>query len=185
MAVDRQPSLRLAKLDECDEIQTLINLSARRLAIRDYTAEQIEIALHGVWGLDTQLVRDRTYFVAEINGVIAGCGGWSWRRTLFGSDSIGSRDDTVLDPTTEAGKIRAFFVHPDHVRKGIGRNILELCELEAERSGFRRLELGATLPGQRLYRSYGYIAGDAYEYECEPGNFMTIIPMSKDLSGGA
>ncbi len=181
--VNRKPKIRLAQLDECTEIQRVINLSARELAADDYTAEQIEIALRGVWGLDTQLVRDGTYFVAEIDGAIVGCGGWSWRRTLFGSDALGGRDDGPLDPATEAGKIRAFFVHPHYVRKGIGHEILERCELEAKHFGFRCLELGATLPGQRLYQSHGYIAGVGYEYECEPGKYMTIIPMRKEIGG--
>jgi len=180
---NQRPKIRLAQFAECNEIQTVINQSARELAVSDYTSEQIEIALRGVWGLDIQLIRDGTYFVAEIDGAIVGCGGWSWRRTLFGSDTFGNRDDAALDPATEAGKIRAFFVHPDHVRKGIGCEILEQCERKAQNFGFRCLELGATLPGQRLYRAYGYIAGDAYEYECEPGKFMTIIPMSKDIGG--
>lgn len=178
-----RPKIRLAQLDECNEIQAVINRSARELAADDYTSDLIEIALRGVWGLDTQLIRDGTYLVAVCDGTIVGCGGWSWRRTLFGSDAFGERDSQPLDPETEPGKIRAFFVHPHYVRKGIGREILKRCEFAARDFGFRQLELGATLPGQRLYQALGYVAGDAYEYECEPGKYMTIIPMSKDISG--
>jgi len=178
----RRLKIRPAGLAECDAIRSLINTSARTLAAGDYTIEQIEVALQGVWGLDTQLVRDGTYFVAEHDDIIAGCGGWSWRRTLFGGDALGSRDDRPLDAETEPAKIRAFFVHPNYARQGIGSRILEHCEREARSLGFRQLELGATLPGERLYRAHGYISGEPYAYECQPGKFMTIIPMSKQLA---
>ncbi len=179
---NKRPQIRLARLEECNEIQSVINRSVRGLAANDYTTEQIEIALLGVLGLDTQLIQDGTYYVAELDGAIVGCGGWSWRRTLFGSDALGNRNNDALDPAKEPGKIRAFFVLPQHARKGIGREILELCEAKARDFGFYRLELGATLPGQRLYQSFGYTAGDSYEYECKPGKYITIIPMSKQLS---
>ncbi len=174
-------TIRQAALNDSTAILAVIDQSARAIAESDYTPEQIELALQGAFGLDTQLVKDGTYFVAELDGLIVGCGGWSWRKTLFGGDAITGKDDEPRDPATESGRIRAFFVHPDHMRKGIGRQIVERCESEAWGFGFRRLELGATLPGERLYRSLGYIAAEPYEYECEPGKFMTVIPMSKDI----
>lgn len=181
MSTRERFTIRLATIDDCDVIQSLIDISARHLAADDYTAEQIETALLGVWGLDTQLVRDGTYFVAELDGIVIGCGGWSWRRTLFGSDALGSRDDRPLEAATEPAKIRAFFVLPEYARQGIGSRILEQCERAARESGFSSFQLGATLPGERLYRTHGYLSGEPYEYECLPGKFMTIIPMSKTL----
>jgi GNAT superfamily N-acetyltransferase len=173
--------IRQARQDDCAAIQTLIEVSARQLGADDYDSEQIEAALRGVWGLDTQLVRDRTYFVAAADTLLVGCGGWSFRRTLFGADSLNDRDDIRLDPKTEAAKIRAFFVHPAYVRRGFGRKILRQCELAATNHGFSRLELGATLPGERLYRACGYVASKPSEYDCSNGIFMMIIPMNKVL----
>ena len=174
--------IRLAELNEGNEIQRLIDKSARALAVDDYTSEQIEVALQGVWGLDSQLLTDRTYFVACFSEVLVGCGGWSKRHTLFGGDDLQGRNSSLIDPITEAAKIRAFFIHPDYARKGIGSKILKRCEIEANKCGYRRLELGATLPGKRLYQSHGYIAGTPYEYECVEGKFMTIVPMSKAIA---
>lgn len=174
-------TIRKATLDDSKAILAVINQSARAIAESDYTPEQVELALQGAFGLDTQLVKDGTYFVAELDGLIVGCGGWSWRKTLFGGDAIAGRNDEPRDPATESGRIRAFFVNSDHMRKGIGRQIVELCESEARGFGFKRMELGATVPGERLYRALGYIAAESYEHECEPGKFMTVIPMSKDI----
>ena len=176
--------IRPATLDDYDEIEALIKLSSRSLASQDYTTEQIEIALQAVLGVDTQLIRDGTYFVAESAGRIIGCGGWSRRRTLFGGDAVQGRDDQALDPKVDAAKIRAIYVHPEHARQGLGTQILKHCENAAQRHGFIRLELGATLPGQRLFQSHGYLAGQPYEYECLPGKFMTVVPMKKDLDVG-
>ena len=175
--------IRTATLADCDEIQSLIIKSSRALSKNDYTAEQIEIALQAVLGVDTQLIRDGTYFVAEMGGSIVSCGGWSKRRTLFGGDKLADRDDAELDPRADAAKIRALYVHPEHARKGIGSQILAKCEREAQRNGFKRLELGATLPGQRLFKAHGYIAGEPYEYECKPGIYLTAVPMQKDIGG--
>ncbi|PCJ44331.1 MAG: GNAT family N-acetyltransferase [Moraxellaceae bacterium] len=172
--------VRLAELKEVDDIQRLIEKSSRSLAASDYTSEQIEIALKGVWGLDTQLILDHTYFVSEVDGILVGCGGWSRRATLFGNDALKERDDSKLNPAEDAAKIRAFFVHPQYARRGIGSTILKHCEKEAIKSGYCRFELGATLPGQRLYQSFGYIAGTPYDYECVPGKYMKIVPMHKD-----
>jgi GNAT superfamily N-acetyltransferase len=174
--------IRLATLADRDAIQQLINESSRKLATDDYTHEQVEIALRAVLGVDSRLIEDGTYFLAVTDGKIVGCGGWSCRKTMFGGDRIPERDNTKLDPAVDAAKIRALYVLPRHAREGIGTKILEHCESEARRHGFHRLELGATLPGHKLFRTCGFVSGEAFEYECEPGTSLTIIPMSKDIS---
>jgi GNAT superfamily N-acetyltransferase len=107
-------------------------------------------------GLDTQLIDDRTYFVVESGGRIAGCGGWSRRAPPFGGDHSSNRDDRLLDPGTDPARVRAMYTHPDFARRGVGRMILSLCEAAAAAAGFRRVELVATLAGERLYGACGY-----------------------------
>ncbi|HJY36706.1 MAG TPA: GNAT family N-acetyltransferase, partial [Steroidobacteraceae bacterium] len=116
---------------------SLIARSARELSAGDYTPEQVEGALRGAFGVDTQLILDRTYFVAEADGKLVACGGWSKRRTLFGGDARSGRDAADLDPATDAAKIRAFFVDPAYARRGLGSAILERCESAARACGFR------------------------------------------------
>src|SRR5262245_20151535 len=128
-------SIRPARLEDSAALEQLIAASARELSAGDYTPEQIEGALQGAFGLDTQLIHDQTYFVAEADGKIVGCGGWSKRRTLFGGDAGSERDAGELNPTRDAAKIRAFFVDPSYARKGIGKAILERCESEARAQG--------------------------------------------------
>jgi len=175
--------IRKAILQDRDTLETLITRSARQLGAQDYTAEQIEAALRGAFGVDTQLIRDDTYFVVESGGDIVGCGGWSRRRTLFGGDVHIERSATELDPRVEPGKIRAFFVSPEHARKGIGTIILKHCEEDARSFGFLRLELMATLPGVRLYAQHGYVPGAAIQHELAPGLNIEFVPMSKTLHG--
>ena len=173
--------LRKATLHDLPILEKLIALSARTLGVQDYTAEQIEAALRGAFGVDTELILDGTYLVAECEGEIVGCGGWSRRRTLFGGDKSATRDSGLLDPRTEAAKIRAFFIHPEHARRGIGRALLERCEAEALAHGFSRCELMATLPGVRLYAASGYRAGDPIQYELRPGLTIEFVPMNKSI----
>lgn len=175
--------LREANTEDAVEIQALIARSIRRLGAGDYSAEQIEGALRGAFGLDTQLIADGTYFVVESESGLIGCGGWSYRRTLFGSDAHAERDGGVLDPHTEAAKIRAFFVDPAAARHGIGSALLEHCEAEARRHGFRRAELMATLPGLRLYEARGYAPGARIQYPLGSGLAIEFVPMSKSLTG--
>lgn len=167
---------------DCPELESLIARSARQLGSTDYTPEQIEGALKGAFGVDTCLIQDGTYFVVEADNIIVGCGGWSRRKTLFGGDSGAARDDEELDPAIQPAKIRAFFVDPDHARKGIGKAILEHCESEALAHGFRQCELMATLPGLRLYRKYGYVAGTPIQYQLESGTAIEFVPMRKTIS---
>ena len=174
--------LRKATLDDRAAIAQLIKESARHLSRADYTEDQIEGAIATVFGVDTNLIDDGTYFVAESNGVLVGCGGWSRRRTLFGGDQYATRDEGYLDPATQAAKIRAFFIHPEHARKGIARAILATCEAEAKASGFQALELMSTVPGIKLYRACGYAGDDRVELEVGEGLSIGLLPMRKELT---
>jgi GNAT superfamily N-acetyltransferase len=163
------------------QIEALIARSARVLGAPYYRPSQIEGALRGAFGVDTQLLADRTYFVAERDGRMAGCGGWSFRSTLFGGDARAERDSSTLDPRTQAAKIRAFFVDPAFARRGIGSLLLERCEGEARVRGFSRVELMATLTGVELYAARGYVAGAMVRFDVGPGESIEFIPMQKEL----
>jgi GNAT superfamily N-acetyltransferase len=177
-----EASIRKATLVDRSRIADLIAASARGLSREDYTDQQIESALEtGVFGVDTQLIADGTYYLAEIDGRLIGCGGWSRRKTLFGGDRFARREAEGLDPRSEPAKIRAFFVHPEWSRRGIGRRILERCELEARAHGFRSLEMMATLPGVRLYRTLGFAEDERVEYEMDDGVRIEIVRMRKSL----
>ena len=175
--------IRLAITADIAALQTLIDLSVRSLQAQDYSPAQIEGALGTVFGVDSQLIADGTYFVLEaLNGrekKIVGCGGWSKRKTLFGSDHGSGREDTLLDPLRDNAKIRAFFVHPDWARRGIGSQILDACENAAGDAGFRGFELGATITGERLYRARGYQAIERIEVPLANGASLPIVRMSK------
>ena len=175
-------TLRPATLVDVSALQDLIAASARGLSAGDYTSEQIEAAIGTAWGLDTELIRDGTYLVAEVAGEIVGCGGWSRRRTLFGGDAQGDRDSELLDPSIDPAKVRAFFVKPDWARHGIGRAILHRCESEARQAGFASVELLATLPGVRLYRSQGYEGEARVQHALRGGFLIDFVPMKKMLS---
>ena len=165
---------------DVDALRAVIAASARELSRGDYTPEQVEGALRGAFGVDTQLIRDGSYFVIECGGRIAGCGGWSRRRTLFGGDARAGRDATELDPARDAAKIRAFFIHPDFARRGLGTLLLERCEREAVMFGFRRFEMMATLPGIRLYAARGYAGSVRIEWPLGDGLTIPFLPMSKE-----
>jgi GNAT superfamily N-acetyltransferase len=171
--------LRNATRADREAIQALIERSARGLGAPDYSPEQIEGALRGAFGVDTQLIDDGTYFVAEHDGQLVACGGWSYRRTLFGGDAHDNRSAGELDPARDAAKIRAFFVAPDYARRGLGRALLEHCEAAARARGFTRFELMGTLPGVRLYRALGYSGDEVVHYPVAPGVTIEFVPMSK------
>ena len=174
-------AIRPATLADRGELQGLIARSARGLSTADYRPEQVEGALQGAFGVDSQLINDGTYFVVEEDGVIVGCGGWSFRKTLFGGDKRPERDAAELDPRTEPAKIRAFFVDPAHARRGIGTMLLGKCEAEARLRGFSRVELMSTLPGIRLYSARGYAGVQQVQYEVSQGVVIEFLPMSKRL----
>jgi GNAT superfamily N-acetyltransferase len=176
-------SLRPATEADAPLLRELIARSIRALGSADYTQEQIEAALTGAFGLDTSLVHDGTYFViVDETGFIAGCGGWSRRKTLFGSDSRGDRDDSWLQPGKDFAKIRAFFIDPAHARRGLGRLLLGHCEAEAARAGFTGCELMATLPGKRLYEKCGYVGTSTLDHPLPGGLHITFVPMKKTLT---
>ena len=174
-------TLRRAARADIPALVALIERSAHGLSTADYSQSQVAGALRGAFGVDTQLVDDGTYFVAEEDGVIAGCGGWSFRATLFGGDSRTDRDSSMLDPSTHAAKIRAFFVDPAHARRGVGSLLLERCESEARARGFSRVEMMATLPGVRLYAARGYVGTQHVSYDVGNGEHIDFVPMSKEL----
>lgn len=172
--------MRVATLADVPVLFELIARSIHALGAADYKPAQIEAALQGAFGVDTALIHDGTLFVAETRSrEIVACGGWGRRRTLFGSDARAERDESWLDPNSDAAKIRAFFVDPAHARHGIGRAILARSEAEAIRAGFASFELMATLAGQRLYEKYGYVPGPAIDHPLPGGLTIRMIPMHK------
>jgi len=215
-------SIRLAVEGDVPELRRLIEASVLGLQAGDYSAAQLKRALVAVYGVDTQLIADGTYFVAVVrrseeidyrvigrsghrvienrgtvigsaddhtasdenasaDSLIVGCGGWSRRRTLYGGDQFAGREDSLLDPAWDAAKIRAFFVHPEWARRGIGGMILEACERAAIEAGFRRLEMGATLTGVPFYRAKGYVEMEAEEAPLGEGLTLPIVRMGKDV----
>jgi GNAT superfamily N-acetyltransferase len=169
-------------MDDRPALEQLIAESARGLSRPDYTDAQVEAALGSAFGVDSELIADGTYFVAEADGRLVGCGGWSRHATLFGSDAQPGRRSELLDPARDSARIRAFFVHPDWARRGIGRAILEKSEAEARAHGFRSAELLATLPGHRFYRALGYSGDEWAEYPLADGLTIDFIPMRKSLA---
>ena len=179
-------SLRLATSADIPALRELIDVSVRVLQRADYSAEQLDAALGTAYGVDTQLIADGTYYVVEAVGsagerVIAACGGWSTRKTLYGSDHGPYRDSGLLDPTRDAAKIRAFFVHPEWVRRGIATLILKTCEDAAYAQGFRRFEMGATLTGIPMYAARGYMVGEKLEVPLPNGLSLTVVRMAKTV----
>ncbi|MDQ8757956.1 GNAT family N-acetyltransferase [Sphingosinicella sp. LHD-64] len=166
------------------DLPALRALMARAIAElqRGFLTPQEIAASHSVMGLDTQLVADGTYWLAEAaGGELAGCGGWSRRRTLYGGDhSTKLRDAGLLDPAVDAARIRAMYTDPDFTRRGVGRLILEVCEREAAAAGFRRFELMATLAGVPLYRACGYVPVEEVRAEPVDGVCVPLVRMRKD-----
>lgn len=146
---------RLARHDDLDALRALMDAAISELQ-KPFLDERQVAASRTFMGLDTQLIDDGTYFVVEADGAIAGCGGWSRRATLYGGDHSPGRDAAMLDPATDAARVRAMYTHPDHVRKGVGKLILSLCEDAARAEGFGTAELMGTLAGVPLYRACGY-----------------------------
>src|SRR5262245_43627419 len=174
-----QLSIRTALPEDAPALEQLLRRSVRVLSAGYYTPRQIESALIYVFGVDTQLIADGTYFVAELNGRIVGCGGWSKRRTLYGGDQMKSGEDDLLDPATEAARIRAFFIDPDFARRGVGRKLIAACEEAAAANGFKRLELGATLPGEPMYAAVGYAAIERIDHAMPDGEVLPVVKMQK------
>lgn len=176
-----QKELRLATIHDIDNISRLIQLSARKLGGEFYDQNTIELALKGAFGVDTQLIKDQTYYVIESENTIIACGGWSYRKTLFGSDSNNIRNPEKLNPKTEAAKIRAFFIHPDFSRQGLGKLLLSECENQAKLHGFTQCQLMSTLSGVDFYQKNGYQGNDYIYHNMDNKNQIQFLPMAKFL----
>jgi GNAT superfamily N-acetyltransferase len=174
-------TLRLATIGDLPALVELIPASARALSRGFYTEAQTEAAIRYIFGPDTRLITDGTYFVVEEDGMLAGCGGWSRRRTLYGGDQMKSEEDPFLDPRTEAARIRAFFVHPGFARRGVGSAILDACLEAARAAGFRRIELASTLPGVPFYQALGFEECEPMEAPMPDGTALPIIRMERSL----
>ena len=174
--------LRLASNEDIPRLELLIPLSARALQKPFYTPAQINAALGPIFGVDQQLIRDGTYFVAEREGQIVGCGGWSRRRSLYGGGRDRSMPDEELDPSQDAARVRAFFVHPDWARRGVGRSIMIACEQAIRAANFRNVEIVATLAGEPLYAAFGYAVIERYEIAMTGGLSLPVVRMTKSLA---
>jgi GNAT superfamily N-acetyltransferase len=196
MSTSANISVRKAVPADVPALRELIDASVRGLQAQDYSPTQIESALVTVFGVDSQLIEDGTYFVAEAAvsagdpenarratgaKLIVGCGGWSKRKTLYGSDHWTGREDELLDPRVDAARIRAFFIHPDWARRGIGSLILKTCEDATAASGFTRCEMGATLTGVKLFGAKGYVALENISVPLKNGEGLPVVRMSKTL----
>ncbi|HKW61745.1 MAG TPA: GNAT family N-acetyltransferase [Candidatus Acidoferrum sp.] len=195
MIAATQIRLRLAVPEDVPILRELIEASVRGLQTEDYTPAQIEGALATVFGVDSRLIEDGTYIVAEAppaakasqgaaastksDWTIVGCGGWSKRKTLYGSDNWAGREDALLDPQRDAAKIRAFFIHPDWARQGVGSKILQACEDAARAAGFHRYEMGATLTGAKLFGAKGYVPVNPISIPLKNGATLLVIHMEK------
>ena len=175
------PELRLARLDEADAIDALMKASARDLFPGWYDAEQTAAAIVYVASVDRTLIADGTYFVAGADGELVACGGWSRRDKMYAGAGEGAGDARLLDPATEPARVRAMFVRSDWTRRGLGRRILEACEAAARAEGFRRLLLGATLPGRPLYEAYGFRATGDERVVMPNGVEMAAVMMEMPL----
>jgi N-acetylglutamate synthase-like GNAT family acetyltransferase len=186
--------IRLATINDIAALQGLIRDSVSSLGAEYYSPRQIGRSLAHIFGVDTQLILDGTYFIAEVEGQVAGSGGWSKRKTLFGGDqakaargesllnsSDNSTVDASLDPATDAARIRAFYVHPMWSRKGIASLILKSCEEAARNEGFRNIELAATLPGVPFYLARGYKKAEEILIQMEDDETLSTFLMTRSL----
>jgi GNAT superfamily N-acetyltransferase len=171
---------RLATAADIPALKDLMDRAIGEL-LPAFLSPQEVAASHEIMGLDTQLIEDGTYYIVELDGALAGCGGWSRRATLFGGDHTGGRDAALVDPATEPARVRAMYTHPDFVRRGVGRLILELCESKARVEGFKRCQLAATMAGEPLYAACGYQRIEAFEAETAAGVRVPLVRMGKSI----
>ena len=175
-------TFRKANFKDIDELEQLIQISAKSINSSYYTESEINAALGNAWTVDKQLISDGTYWTVEHqNGKIIGCGGWSKQRLLFGKSESLNLLESELNPDTEPARIRAFFVHPQYTRMGIGKELLKKCENEAELQGFKYIELVATLSGEKLYSANGYRKIKTYEVELGNGITNKVVSMKKNI----
>ena len=176
-----QPTIRNATSGDIDAIKDLIEKSVHGLQAGEYSKSQRDAALGTVFGVDTNLLKDQTYFIIEVGGKIAGCGGWSYRKAMFGADTLTNAEPEKLDPANDAARVRAFFIHPDFARRGLGAVILEHCENAARKAGFKKCALGATLTGVPFYEKHGYKEIEKLETPLPNGETLGIVMMDKSL----
>jgi len=174
--------LRPATATDIPALERLIRESVRTLQAQCYSEAQREGALGTVFGVDSQLIRDGTYYLIEIEGQLAACGGWSRRSTMFGADAGKTAAESALDPARDAARIRAFFVAPAFARRGLGSMLLHECERQARHQGFSRFELVATLPGEPLYARHGFTASERYAVPLGNGETLPVVRMHKAIS---
>lgn len=173
--------LRLAREEDIPALAALIELSVRNLLSPHYAPEVLEASLGTAFGVDSQLIRDGTYFTVEADGRLVACGGWSRRATTYGGDQGRAAEDPLLDPAADAARIRAFFVHPDWARRGIGRALLDAAESAARAAGFRQALLVGTLAGEKLYAACGYAEEERYDAPLPGGLALPVVHMTKRL----
>jgi len=174
--------LRPATMADLPALERLIDASVRQLSTGLYTPAQIESSLRFVFGTDTQLIADQSYFVIEEAGSIVAAGGWSRRATLYGGDQLKGEADPLLDPARDPARIRAFFVHPNWTRRGLARQLYDACASEARAHGFTSLELAATLPGVPLYKVLGFRELEPIDHPMPDGEVLPVIRMRRELT---
>ncbi|MBU6207583.1 MAG: GNAT family N-acetyltransferase [Alphaproteobacteria bacterium] len=172
---------RLAHMEDIDALRALMKRAIEQLQDDFLSSEQV-IASQHVMGLDTQLIRDQTYFMVLLDGTLAGCGGWSWRATLYGGDtSVVDREPEALDPAKDAARVRAMYTDPAFVRRGVGRMILTLCEEAARTASFGKTEMMATMAGVPLYEACGYAPIERVTSAPINGVTVPLVRMGKIL----
>jgi N-acetylglutamate synthase-like GNAT family acetyltransferase len=176
---------RLAREEDVPALERLLTLSAQILQAPYYSRDQIAAALGPVFSVDRQLIRDGTYFVVEHDRQIIGCGGWSKRKALYGGDASRTEDDAVLDPTRDAARVRAFFIHPGWSRRGVGSSIMKSCEQAIAQAQFQRVEIVATLAGEPLYSAFGYAVTERYEIPLSNGLGLPVVRMAKTFGASS
>lgn len=174
--------VRVATTSDVPALRELIALSVRGLSAGHYSPAQIDAAMSDVFGVDTQLIADGTYYVIDGPAAPVAAGGWSARRTLFGGDQMKQAEDPMLDPASDAARIRAFFVHPDWVRRGLASRLYDACERAATAAGFRRFELMATLPGEPLYRVLGFAAIEPVVLTLRDDVAVPLVRMARNIT---
>jgi GNAT superfamily N-acetyltransferase len=178
-AIDWRP--RLAHENDIPQLESLIPVSVRALQAPHYATAQMDAALGPIFAVDRQLITDGTYFVVESGMNIVGCGGWSKRRSHYGGDQRRAEPDPELDPVRDAARIRAFFVHPNWARRGIGSSIMGACEKAIVGAGFQKVEIVATLAGEPLYVAFGYVVIKRYEIPMDGGLNLPVAELVKQL----
>lgn len=173
--------MRTALISDIPSLQSLIEKSGRELSVGFYSSEQADAITRYVFGVDTQLIEDQTYFAIEDHDRIVACGGWSKRRTLFGGDQTKVEPDTLLDPAIESARIRAFFVHPGMARRGLGRQLMSACISESRKAGFKTLELASTMPGEPLYLASGFVTLERFVLDLPGGIQVPLSRMKMDI----